>query len=335
MILAERPHLIERPPRGFGEIDARELQLDVARLEARHLDGVGDQGVEAVGFLVHQSDVVALLRGAFEAAGKKGGGGHFNGRERGLEFVGDGVEQERLELVTLAGGFGAGGRFLGARFLESDGHQIRDALQGRIGKLDAGDSQTADGLRAEANGGDHAGGGRELGAGQSGGAKLLVEAGKLFGTATEDFAGGPIEKGDGTGREGPRDEGGELLRYRTLRVGQQDGAAEGVEALHFLLALLGFARAVLGMRGEAAGDDGGGEKGAQGDPILGLGDVECANGRKEKEIETQDGEDRAGDRFDQPPFRADEQDGDHIGESGGGGVDGHQTVQDQGGDGDP
>ena len=62
-------------------------------------------------------------------------------------------------------------------------------------------------------------------------------------------------------------------------IDEQDGAAEGVEALDVALAIDRVPSLLLDARREPAGDERGGEKAEKRDPVLRIGDGELADGR--------------------------------------------------------
>jgi hypothetical protein len=103
--------------------------LYVAAFDAGHLDGFRNHAVESIGFLFDDGDEFALAR--LEAAViAQYRGSEFDGGERRLEFVRDGVEQERLQFLALTRGFGSRGGLLRTCAIECDGGHVRDGLRG-------------------------------------------------------------------------------------------------------------------------------------------------------------------------------------------------------------
>src|SRR5215472_11756556 len=96
---------------------------------------------------------------------------------------------------------------------------------------------------------------------------------------------------------------------------EEDRAAEGVEFFDVLLAAERFLCLPLSDGGQAASHKGGRKECEQSYPVLRIGDGELPYGREEIVIEAQHRDDRRDDRFDEPPYRGNEENDDKINKS--------------------
>ncbi len=99
-------------------------------LDARHLDGLGDQHAQTIRLFVHDGEQLALLFRPQRVTGKERGAGRFNGGQGGLELVRQRVQQCGFQFVALARGFGFAGGFLNPQALQADRHQVAETLEG-------------------------------------------------------------------------------------------------------------------------------------------------------------------------------------------------------------
>ena len=98
-----------------------------------------------------------------------------------------------------------------------------------------------------------------------------------------------------------------LFSHRLRMFRQQNEAAQGVQLLGFALARFSLPRlSPLPVR-NLAGDQRGGQKRKQRHPVLRIRNGELPDGRQEKEIEAQHGDDGCQNRFHQSPRRSDAQ----------------------------
>ena len=128
---------------------------------------------------------------------------------------------------------------------------------------------------------------------------------------------GDIER-DGGRVEGVGDAGGDEVEELGDVFRLQQLAAEAVEHLRLAAAGVGFFGLLADAVGEVAGVDGGAEEGEQRDPVLGVGDGEGADRRKEEVVEADGGGNGGADGVAQAPVAGENQDQQQQGERDGG-----------------
>src|SRR5512140_950393 len=91
----------------------------------------------------------------------------------------------------------------------------------------------------------------------------------------------------------------------------------------------GLVAAPFGPLRKLAGDQRGGQKGEQRDPVLRRSDGESVDGRKEEEVVTGGGRQRRHDRFQQAPFAGNDQNRQQVDEAYRGGINGGNERADE------
>ena len=135
-----------------------------------------------------------------------------------------------------------------------------------------------------------------------------------------DLSGAPIIEHHGVQSEDLRQLAGELFGDRLHGIDQQDGAAESVEALDVALAIHRIQGLLLDARREPAGDEGGGEKAEERDPVLRIGDREFSDGREKEEVKGERRGDGCEGCFGEAPGAGDHQDQQQVSEANCGGI---------------
>ncbi len=296
--------------------------LDVVGLQARHVHRVVNQRLQVPRLLVgHFEQFGAALDGLIGRRQQRRGGG-ADGSERRLEFVRHGVDERGAKLLAAARGLHLMGQVLRAGALQSDGDEITDALQNRVLHERALDGKTGDGFRTQADRGDHALVlGIEEGCALGGGvAQLILHAVEVRRAGAVDLAGAPVIEHGGAQSENFRQLARKLFGDRLHGIDEQDGAAEGVQALDVALAIHRVQGLLLHARREPAGDERGGEKAEERDPVLRIGDGELSDGRQKEEIEGERGGDGSKRGFGQAPGAGDQQHQQQISETNRGGI---------------
>ncbi len=97
--------------------------------------------------------------------------------------------------------------------------------------------------------------------------------------------------------------------------------AEAVEHLGLAAAGVGFGGLLADTVGEVAGEDGGAQESEQSDPVLGVGDCECVDGRQKEEVEEECSGDGGDDGVTKAPVGREDEDQDQQRKRDGGGVD--------------
>ena len=304
------------------------------RIQLRHLHGLFDEAVQAVGLLV--DDVEQLVaRGLVQRRlREQRGDGRLDRGERGAQLVGDGVEQRGAQALGLLGGFGAGAVFQGLGALNGHGDQPAERLHGLARQGDRLQQQRAGGTYTDAqgNGRRKAVGGRAKQGLQHGFAQVAddLDAAALgvAGGAGDDL-GVRLPRHLGTGDalgvgeidavvvgdvqrhrravEGVGDAGGDEVEELGDVFRLQELAAQAVEHLRFAAARVGFVTLLADARGQVAGVDGGAQEGEQRHPVLGVGDGEGADGRQEEVVERDGGGNGCADGVAQAPVSCENQ----------------------------
>jgi hypothetical protein len=302
--------------------DGGEVHLDLLGVELRHLDGFGDEAVEAIALFVDDGEQLVGLGGR-DAAGEERSGCAFDGGERRAELVGDGVNHERAQALAFLGGFAAGDAFESLGALHGDGDETADGLRGFGGERDAAEDEQAAGADAGAQGNLNFAA-VVAGAGQRVGEVVEVRdfdfGDAVFAGLVETVAIEQIEQaGAGGGDAG--DGGGHGAEQSGDAFGLEELAAEAEEDFELALAAASFFGLVASLLREAAGEDGGGEKGEEREPVLRVGDGERADRRQEEEVVSRGGGKRDDDGVTQTPLGGENEDEEQKGERDGGGVD--------------
>src|SRR6185437_16889766 len=149
------------------------------------------------------------------------------------------IDQCGSQLLALPGGFHLMSQLLGRGALQTDRHQIRDALEHRIRHTDALQRDAADGFGPQSNSGNQAQRVpvREGGAAQSCVPELIVEAVEIGGTASMELPRTPVVKDGGAKSERLGELPNQLTRERVIPARQKYRAAESVQAFEIPLAL--------------------------------------------------------------------------------------------------
>ena len=122
--------------------------------------------------------------------------------------------------------------------------------------------------------------------------KLVIGFRDVLGSAPIDFTSAAVEQCDAREVKSPGDLMCDLLGDRLGGVGEQDGAAQGIESLHFSLPLDRLPGSPLGPRRKLAGSNRSRQEGKERHPVLRIGDRKGTNGRKEEIVKTQHCDDR-------------------------------------------
>lgn len=294
-----------------GDGDGGEVHVHFLGFNLRHLDGLADEPVEPVAFFVDDGKELLTVGGVDVVAAEQGGGGAFDGGERGSELVGDGVEDEGAEALAFLVGLVFGDIFERLCAVERDRDEAADGLVAFCREADVFEQQKTAGADTGAQGDAGLAVGGVLRAGEAEGE--LAEVGDFDGCGALDaglvdaVSGEEVEH-DGLGRGGDADQVGKGVDEGGDVFGLEEFAAEGEEDFEFLLTVSGVAGFVAGFLREPAADDAGGKEGEEGEPVLRVGDGEGADGRKEVEVIEGGCYDRDGDGDAEAPSCCEEED---------------------------
>ena len=142
----------------------------------------------------------------------------------------------------------------------------------------------------------------------------------------------PVRRSKSTAASQPEDFGQlarELFGERLHGIDEQNGAAEGVEALDVALAIHCVQGLLFHARRKPAGDERGGEKTEERDPVLRVGDGELSDGRQKEEVESERGGEGGERGFDESPGAGEQQDQQQICEADRGGIVRNYRVRDE------
>ena len=237
---------------GFDQVrdaDGSEVHVHLLGFDLRHLDCLTDEAVEPVAFFVDDGEEFATVGEVDVVAGEQGGGGAFDGGERGSELVGDGVEDEVAEALAFLVGLIFRDVFERLCAVERDGDEAADGLVafGREADvLEEQESARTDACAERDAGlavrgvlwpGEAEGELAEVGDFDGGGA---LDAGLV------DAVSGEEVEDDGLGRGGDADQVGQGVDQGGDVVGLEEIAAEGEEDFEFALAISRVASFVPG-----------------------------------------------------------------------------------------
>ena len=114
----------------IGDGLREEFEMDLVGVELRHLDGLFDEVVEAVGLFVDDGEEFGAGLSVEGLLGEERADGGLDGGERRAKFMGDGVEQGGAEALAFFGSLGAGGVFEGVGALDRHGDEAAESFHG-------------------------------------------------------------------------------------------------------------------------------------------------------------------------------------------------------------